>query len=251
MSSDTFTKPTKIKYLFLSANLLEDIPSQAFLNLYQLRILLLSDNPLKTIKPKAFKIGKHSLKIYLLRTKLKQLCFDSFVGLRVQDFKLVMWNRTARTLKFYPHQGPNCTIYLYPVYSHTEAIKVLDDGNEAERTALLVSGFRQVPDNQGDYDLFLPCPLGTFLKPSSKSHQGCIECPPGGFYSDTLGYVAQGCKRCPNGSYVSFDRTPGKSVLDCKACPQGTETDFFAGYRACQCLEGFYRTHLFEECHKI
>ncbi len=48
----------------------------------------------------------------------------------------------------------------------------------------------------------------------------------GGFYSDTLGYVAQGCKRCPNGSYVLFDKTPGKSVLDCKACPEGNQTTY-------------------------
>lgn len=30
----------------------------------------------------------------------------------------------------------------------------------------------------------------------------------------------------------------------------GTETDFFAGNRACRCLKEFYRTHMFEECHK-
>lgn len=30
----------------------------------------------------------------------------------------------------------------------------------------------------------------------------------------------------------------------------GTDTDFFAGYRACKCLKGFYRTHMFEKCHK-
>ena len=30
----------------------------------------------------------------------------------------------------------------------------------------------------------------------------------------------------------------------------GTETDFFAGYRGCKCLEGFYRTHMFNECQK-
>ena len=30
----------------------------------------------------------------------------------------------------------------------------------------------------------------------------------------------------------------------------GTETDFFAGYRACKCLEGFYRLHMFEKCYK-
>ena len=30
----------------------------------------------------------------------------------------------------------------------------------------------------------------------------------------------------------------------------GTESDFFAGLRACPCLEGYYRTHMFEKCHK-
>ena len=30
----------------------------------------------------------------------------------------------------------------------------------------------------------------------------------------------------------------------------GTETDFFAGYRACVCLEGMHRTHMFKECRK-
>ena len=30
----------------------------------------------------------------------------------------------------------------------------------------------------------------------------------------------------------------------------GTESDFFAGYRACQCLKGFHRTHMFKECKK-
>ena len=30
----------------------------------------------------------------------------------------------------------------------------------------------------------------------------------------------------------------------------GTETDLFAGYHACKCLKGFYRTHMFEQCYK-
>ena len=157
----------------------------------------------------------------------------------------------------------------YPVSSKTEAIKVVS--NVYARNALLISGFRQVPDDLWNYDLFLPCPLGTFLKPSSKTNQACMKCPPGmfhrilavgfwvvsvsvillivvvvvvvvffflarmtlhyfpflfigGFYSDSLGYVAEGCKKCPNGSYVSLDKTPGKSVLDCKACPEGKQS---------------------------
>ncbi|RMX37285.1 hypothetical protein pdam_00022621 [Pocillopora damicornis] len=78
----------------------------------------------------------------------------------------------------------------------------------------------------------------------------CRDCPPGGFYSDSLPYVARECKRCPNGSYVAYHKKPGKSVLDCKTCPLGTETDFFAGYRACPCLKDHYRTHLLEGCHE-
>ena len=31
---------------------------------------------------------------------------------------------------------------------------------------------------------------------------------------------------------------------------KGTETDFFAGHRACKCLKGFFRIHLFKKCHK-
>ena len=30
----------------------------------------------------------------------------------------------------------------------------------------------------------------------------------------------------------------------------GTETDFFAGYRACPCLKDHYRTHLLKGCHE-
>ena len=43
-----------------------------------------------------------------------------------------------------------------------------------------------------------------------------------------------------------------KTITFCKTCQNstGTETDFFAGHRACKCLEGFYRTHMLEKCHK-
>ncbi|XP_078383875.1 uncharacterized protein LOC144666341 [Oculina patagonica] len=56
--------------------------------------------------------------------------------------------------------------------------------------------------------------------------------------------------KCPNGSFVAYDKTPGKHHQDCKSCPLGTETDFFAGNRACKCLEGQYRTNMFDRCFK-
>ena len=41
-----------------------------------------------------------------------------------------------------------------------------------------------------------------------------------------------------------------KINLPCVKSSLGTETDFFAGLRACPCLEGFYRTHMFRGCHR-
>ncbi|KAL9962148.1 hypothetical protein ACROYT_G031227 [Oculina patagonica] len=114
-------------------------------------------------------------------------------------------------------------------------------------TALLASGFQK---KKGSPNTYIPCPLGTFTDPSPSRKKGCQKCPPGGFYSDTVAYVGKTCKRCPNGSFVAYEKTPGKHTRDCKSCPLGTETDFFAGTRACTCLEGQYRTHMFKRCFK-
>ncbi|KAL9970585.1 hypothetical protein ACROYT_G022988 [Oculina patagonica] len=162
-----------------------------------------------------------------------------------------MTNRTLRTLKYEFRVQRRCTIYLNPVYSINEAIKVSWKESPYLNAPLEAAGFRGIRDI-GIYDsyTFLPCPLGTFSNLSSKGAEGCIQCPPGGFYSDDVAYVAESCKWCPNGSFVAFDKAPGTQPQDCKACPLGTETDFFAGYRACQCLEGFYRTDMFDKCYK-
>ncbi len=46
-------------------------------------------------------------------------------------------------------------------------------------SALLATGFLQVPSSHPSFDEFLPCPHGTFSNSTSKGKQGCIECPPG------------------------------------------------------------------------
>ncbi|CAH3186878.1 unnamed protein product, partial [Porites lobata] len=69
----------------------------------------------------------------------------------------------------------------------------------------------------GYYNL-RPCPLGTFV---NASRLKCVECPAGGFYSDTIAFVSNGCLRCPNGTFVPYSKAPGKSARECIACPQG------------------------------
>ncbi|XP_078377113.1 uncharacterized protein LOC144660377 [Oculina patagonica] len=189
-------------------------------------MIMLSDNPIQTIEPEAFKLGLFYLSVFLLRTKLKILNLETFVGLDGMDAN------------------------MNPSDSDSEVITVGDlqwIQGKAYASALLASGFRQKADN---LQQFIACPLGTFIDPSTKGKGGCQKCPPGGFYSDNIGYVAKSCKRFPNGSFVAYDKTPGKQHRDCKSCPLGTETDFFAGNRACKCLEGQYRTHMFKECSK-
>lgn len=53
--------------------------------------------------------------------------------------------------------------------------------SELLATALLASGFRQVPNNDSFYDIYLPCPAGTFYNSSSNGTQGCTPCSPGMF----------------------------------------------------------------------
>ena len=85
------------------------------------------------------------------------------------------------------------------------------------------------------------CPKGTFLESGT-----CFECPPGSFYQDQLAQTR--CKVCPVGQYVPPEQSPGKSPLECVTCPEGTLTNQTADFRACKCLNGFYRRYRFGSC---
>ncbi|KAJ8023026.1 hypothetical protein HOLleu_38090 [Holothuria leucospilota] len=55
-----------------------------------------------------------------------------------------------------------------------------------------------------------------------------------------------GCKTCNNGTFIK--EGSGRSALSCKVCPGGTDHTRPAGFRACFCLENFYRTDRFDQC---
>ncbi|KAL9977408.1 hypothetical protein ACROYT_G014806 [Oculina patagonica] len=81
ISNKTFT--TLIKYQFLSANRLKNIPYRAFDYtglMWGKPVIMLSDNPLETIEPEAFRAGSGHLSVFLLRTNLKILSLESFIG---------------------------------------------------------------------------------------------------------------------------------------------------------------------------
>lgn len=55
-----------------------------------------------------------------------------------------------------------------------------------------------------------------------------------------------GCKRCNTGTYVS--KGGGNNALSCQVCPVGTNKTRYANYRACFCLDNYFRRHRFGSC---
>ncbi|XP_033638925.1 uncharacterized protein LOC117299491 [Asterias rubens] len=96
-----------------------------------------------------------------------------------------------------------------------------------------------------------PCGQGTYGVSSSA---GCTPCPPGGFYQSVSGQYSENetmkCEICNIGTYVSPEASPGKGGTDCKVCPTGTDKSTTAGFRACPCVDNYYRTDRFGECHQ-
>ena len=96
-----------------------------------------------------------------------------------------------------------------------------------------------------------PCQVGYFMRQAdlkSTEWPRCRRCPPGSFYQDQI--AQKQCKSCPLGQYVPPEKAPGKSPLECITCPEGTKTHENAGFRACRCLDGFFRRYRFGHCVK-
>ena len=69
-----------------------------------------------------------------------------------------------------------------------------------------------------------------------------------GHASDEPGGI--GCKYCNPGTFVSPEHAPGRSASDCDVCPTGTSKQSLAMFRACPCLDGYYRRNRFGPCQR-
>ncbi|KAL9979450.1 hypothetical protein ACROYT_G017121 [Oculina patagonica] len=252
ISNTTFSNLVNLHYLLLNENRLQVIPDQAFKNMKRLRIIMLSDNSIKTIGLQAFTISSGNLLIYMIRTELKTVSVQSFNGIDNLTASISMDEGKIGTLKFMDaDQTERCRIHLGLGQDNSDYIKIYFGIGDLIENVLL-KAFSQAGFAKRDQDenKLLPCPTGTYLNSSvtDSSKLKCLECPAGGFYSDTKAFVHDSCLKCPNGTFIPYNKAPGVRARDCIACPQGTDTNAFAGYRACKCLQGFYRTHRFEGC---
>ncbi|CAH3031156.1 unnamed protein product [Pocillopora meandrina] len=256
ISSQTFSNLTDLQYLLLNDNRLTHIPNRAFKSLQKLKVLMLSENKIELIGSKAFVLSNSKTNFfnlffrYLIRTAMKAVHLESFEGIeglstKMQVLKTILNAQLAEKKNKTKTLRHEDYFNIFKALTYIEFEDIDEDMKGVLRRVLEQSGFAQWSQ---DSSKFLPCPAGTFVKSADKGSTSCSECPPGGFFSDTLAYVSDQCKRCPNGTFVSLDKKPGRRALDCVACPQGTDTNSFAGFRACKCLQGFYRTHLFKGC---
>ncbi|XP_078384784.1 uncharacterized protein LOC144667259 [Oculina patagonica] len=253
LQADVFAPLRSLETLELSSNNIQNLSADVFSSLKSLQNLYLSFNRIEILPAGVFLNLTSLIDLYLDSNKIHTLSADEFFNLTSLRELMVNDNpiKTIEPEAFRLELLFTRITSVNPENSEEEAIKVKDPKGLKEPfvSVLLTSGFRQIAGNDS-VAYFLPCPVGTFTNSSSDGKQVCTACPPGGFYSDDVGHVAPSCKKCPNGSYVHIDKAPGTQSQDCKSCPRGTETDFFAGYRACKCLEGFYRKHMFEQCYK-
>ncbi|KAJ7329028.1 hypothetical protein OS493_023321, partial [Desmophyllum pertusum] len=116
---------------------------------------------------------------YLLRTKLKILSLDSFIGHNVQDSRMVIEDRKiAKVTYVTASRRRNITIYLRPIKTETIRVTHLIYFREVIGAVLVASGFTRIPDANSVNILMSPCPLGTFSNSSAKGTDGCTKCPP-------------------------------------------------------------------------
>ncbi|XP_078352403.1 uncharacterized protein LOC144637130 [Oculina patagonica] len=224
-----FMNTSSLFYLELSFNKIQHLPHELFCCTGRLSHLILQNNRIPLISNETFTIATGLQYLFLSANQLKTIPFRAFFYLHQVNI-IMLSDNPLRTIEPEAFKLGRLSLKMNPLNSDSKAIKLRRGSNEEFASALLASGFMRIFDNRTRIDTYLPCPLGTFYNSSSEGRQGCIECPPGGFYSDTLGRVAQECKRCPNGSFVPYELTPGKSVLDCKACPQDVRVAHRMGY---------------------
>ncbi|PIK53342.1 hypothetical protein BSL78_09759 [Apostichopus japonicus] len=127
-------------------------------------------------------------------------------------------------------------------------VMVMNVSNDAARW-FQTRGFYCIETQVDNLNECTSCPTGTYS--STSSAVTCQACPRGGFYQDQVGQYSSditpiNCKNCTEGTFVW--EGSGKDPLSCKVCPTGTNKNAFAGFRACFCLENYFRRDRFDEC---
>ncbi|XP_038062244.1 uncharacterized protein LOC119732681 [Patiria miniata] len=260
-----FRSQTELRYLYLQRNKISVLHAKVFAGLYQLKELFIFDNPITELVDWLFYDTKLE-NMYIFQTKLSSIGERPFATVNHTLRRVSIYDSHLKTVSnsVWQDLGNSCyvaidnTLKFAPFTNRSDLeIELVGDGfaqpilvTPDQQTIFSEWGFTCV--QSADDWLCTPCQQGTFGV--SWGDKSCIACPPGGFFQIKTGQVAdpsQGinCQRCNNGTYVTPETHPGISPANCTVCPTGTNKSLHAGFRACPCLDGFYRTDRFGECH--
>ncbi|XP_038063799.1 uncharacterized protein LOC119734379 [Patiria miniata] len=258
-----FKSQTALRFLYLQRNQISVLNDKVFAGLHSLRELMIFDNPITELADWLF-YATNLTNLYIFQTELSSigerpfatvnhtLQHVSIYGSPLRKISDAVWQDLGQ----YSNVIIENTLEVVPFTNRTDLkIQQVGDGfaqrinvSEEEAKLLSISGFRCGMSKDNSWHC-TPCPQGTY-----GTYWRCAACPPGGFYQIKTGQVAdrsQGinCQRCNNGTYITPEAHPGISPANCTVCPTGTNKNLFAGFRACPCLAGFYRTDRFGKCN--
>ncbi|XP_066020959.1 uncharacterized protein [Pocillopora verrucosa] len=269
----------------LSFNKLQSIPDGLFNKLGKLQTLMINFNNISNINNRTFE-GLSSLKtLMLIKNKLTFISNGAFDETALQS--VFLHSNAIKTIgseSFSRLNLKQLTIFDNPLHSLPDGM--FDKMDTETKVSLTCKNLLQLP--KGQYQSVIDCapsttfhilltgkefvyigglkssgfechpckprPRGSGCRNCSLCQVGyfmnlkemCVKCPAGGFYQDEMGQL--NCKRCSIGTFVSETRRPGTTSTDCVACPYGTLSNETAKYRACRCLQNFYRLDRFGPC---
>ncbi|XP_072014253.1 uncharacterized protein [Amphiura filiformis] len=263
----------------LSNNLLEDLPDGFLRSSPNLTDLSLYGNRLKCISNKTF-MGLRSLKrLYLFGNQITEIPPLTFYETNLEE--LYIFGNNITSISKEALRTHECTLQIVHLYYN--CLEVIEEGafdcTAESRCSVYYSKscLSETPHFPSYVRMFgvgdhvnarlpylselrffgfqceppycIPCKPGTF---GDRVHN-CLTCPAGGYYQERSGQVSIetegiGCDLCTNGTFVSPNQAPGTRPSNCQVCPIGTNKNMFAGFRACPCLDGYYRKDRFGPC---
>ncbi|XP_022104866.1 uncharacterized protein LOC110986891 [Acanthaster planci] len=259
----------KLQNLYIHRNKISSLNSGAFKGMESLKELTMFDNPITYLPDWVFYETK-LVNLYMFQTNLSAVGSRPFAttGKTLQQVSLYGSKVAEVPDSVWQDLGTNCytaidnSLRFAPISNRTDLkIELVGDGfaqpmdvTKVVARVLCRSGF-QCRRAQKYLWQCTPCPQGHYgTYWTDLNYEKCLPCPAGGFYQSKTGQIAGksksiNCQKCNNGTYVTPAAHPGISPADCVVCPTGTKKNLHAGFRACSCVDNYYRKDRFGECY--
>ncbi|KAJ8040674.1 Leucine-rich repeat-containing protein 15 [Holothuria leucospilota] len=235
-----FKNLKRLESLYLFGNEITQLPEQMLLGTSVTSIYLFGNN-ISTISGSPFNTGSNDTFVELVHLEgnpLAKVSSNAFDGI-ARHGRITM---VCDVLKIPWKEYPVDIWCVGNTYSAT--ISVAQMG----AWALNRCGF--TCQNEDQSSNCTACALGTY---GDGVQVGCKSCPRGGFYQDEVAQMSEeigsiACKKCNDGTFVMDGG--GTSPLSCEVCPEGTNKTKAAMFRACFCLQNYFRRDRFGPCER-